>query len=59
MLAASAVAMEQWIMQHCAFIVETFFKMVALLLKCNEYFTSISVLLVTEKFLAAMPHSYE
>jgi hypothetical protein len=31
--------------------------MVALLLKCNEYFARISVLIIMEKFLAAVPYS--
>jgi hypothetical protein len=55
-----AVAMEQWSSQHRAFIVETFLKMVTELLKGSEYeyFASIAVLLVTEKFLAAIPCSY-
>jgi hypothetical protein len=50
------VAMGQWSAQHRVFNVEMFFLMVALL-KCSEYFASISVLLVMEKFLAAVPYS--
>jgi hypothetical protein len=53
-----SVAMEQWSAQHGAFIVESFLKMVTLLLKCVEYFASISILLAMEKFLAAIPYSY-
>jgi hypothetical protein len=37
------------------FIVETFLKMATLLLKRSEYFSGISILLVTEKFLATIP----
>jgi hypothetical protein len=33
-------------------------RMVSPLLKRREYFASISVLLITEKFLAAVPYSY-
>jgi hypothetical protein len=55
---AVAVAMEQWSAQQRAFIVETFLKMVTLLLKRSEYFASISILLVTEKFLAAISYRY-
>jgi hypothetical protein len=32
--------------------------MATLLLKGSKYFTSIPILLVTEKFLAAIPYSY-
>jgi hypothetical protein len=50
---AVAVAMEQWSAQHHVFNVETFFRIVAVL-KYSECFASISVLLITEKFLAAI-----
>jgi hypothetical protein len=57
---AVAVAMKQWRAQHLASIVEAvhFFFLANLLLKCSEYFASISILLVTEKFLAAIPYGY-
>jgi hypothetical protein len=56
---AVAVGTEQWSTQHCVFIVETFFlKMATLLLNRSEYFASISIVLVTEKFLATIPYSY-
>jgi hypothetical protein len=54
---AVAVAMELWSAQHRVFNVETFFLMVALLLKCSEYFASVSILLIMEKSLAAIPYS--
>jgi hypothetical protein len=55
---AVAVAMEQWSMQHHAFIVETVLKMVTLLLMHSEYFASISILFVMGRFLATVPRSY-
>jgi hypothetical protein len=53
---AVEVATKQW----NAFIVQPLFVflMVILLLKRSEYFASISILLITEKFLAAIPYSY-
>jgi hypothetical protein len=53
-----AVAMEQRSAQHHTLVVERFF-MVTLLLKRSKYFAGISILLVTETVLAAIPYSYE
>jgi hypothetical protein len=52
---AVVVEMGQWRAQRFACIVEKFLKMVTLLLKRSEYYVSISILLFTEKFLAAIP----
>jgi hypothetical protein len=56
-MTGTAVVMEQWSAQHRACIVEIFLKMLTLL-KCSEYFASISILLVTVKFLAEISYSY-
>jgi hypothetical protein len=51
----TAVAMDQWSMQHHACLMKRFLKTVILLLKCSEHFRSISMLLATE---AAISYSY-
>jgi hypothetical protein len=56
---AAALAMEQWRLQHPAFIDETFLKMATLLSKRSEYIVSISILLLaTENFLAEILYSF-
>jgi hypothetical protein len=54
---AFSVAMEQWSTQHRVFVVETFFRNSDCWYN-TEYFTSISILLIMEKFLATVHYSY-
>jgi hypothetical protein len=50
--------MQQWSAQHLAFIVEMFFRNGDSVVKRGEYFAIISILLVREKFITAIPYNY-